>query len=351
MRIVVPRRWRAALGPALVALIALASATFNVMAQETAPGRTPTDAQSRALSRASDAVIGLRVIAVEDATSNAALGRMRLGSGVVIGADDLVLTIGYLIIEADQVHVITDDERVVPARVVAYDAATGFGLVQALAPLRLEPVPLGDAAALANDEPLMVASGGESGGVSVARMVSRRPFAGYWEYHIEGALFTSPARTDHSGAGLFNARGELMGIGSLLVLDALGPDGPRMPGNMFVPVDLLKPILSELLAAGTSTASRRAWLGLNCIEQGGQLRVLRVSSDSPADVAGVQVGDSILRIDGTEVHELDKLWKTLWQGGQPEREVVLDIRRGDVTQSLHLHTVDRQSTLKKAQGI
>jgi serine protease Do len=351
MRFAVSPYMRASLGPALVALFALASATFSVFAQDASAPAKPTEVHAGALARASDAVIGVQVLAVEDAPSNATLGRVREGSGVVIGKDDLVLTIGYLVLEADQVQLVTDDRRVLPARVVAYDVATGFGLVKALAPLHLEPVPFGRPSALMPNEPLMVASGGQEGGVSIARVVSRRPFAGYWEYHIEGALFTAPARTDHSGAGLFNARGELVGIGSLFVSDVLGSEGQRLPGNMFVPVDLLEPILAELRERGSSAASRRAWLGINCVEQDGQLRVMRINADSPADVAGLLPGDRIMRIDGTEVHELDKLWKVLWDGGQPEREIVLDIKRGEQDRSVRLHSVDRMKTLKKAQGI
>jgi S1-C subfamily serine protease len=348
MRVTLHRLSAALRSAAIAGLAVLAALSAQA---EPATGVPEADAQSKALGRASDAVVGLQVIAVDDARSNATLGRIRRGSGVVIGSDDLVLTIGYLILEADQVQLVTDDARTLPARVIAYDVATGFGLVQALAPLKLEPVPLGRADALTEDEPLMIASGGDGGGVSIARMVSRRPFAGYWEYHIDGALFTSPPRPDHSGAGLFNGRGELLGIGSLLVTDALGADRPRLPGNMFVPVDLLKPILAELRANGRSAASRRAWLGLNCIEHGGQVRVVRVNADSPAEQAGLQPGDSIVRIDGSEVRALDVLWKALWSGGQPERDVVLDIMRGDERKSVKLHSVDRMTTLKRAQGI
>lgn len=346
---------RAAVLTALVALIALAGALFNVAAVAATPGAaapgSEVENQSRALNRASDAVLGVRALAVEEAGSSATLGRARQGSGVVISRDGLVLTIGYLILEAEQVQLVVDGERIVPARVVAYDVATGFGLLQALAPLRVEPVPLGPSAGVREEEPLMMASGGEDGGVSVANLVSRRPFAGYWEYLIDGALFTVPARGDHSGAGLFNTRGELVGIGSLVVADALGADAPNLPGNMFVPIDLLRPILDELRRDGMSAASRRAWLGMNCVEISGRVHVLRINSDSPADVAGVQAGDRILRIDGTEVARLDVLWTSLWSGGQPEREVTLEIERDNRPRTLKLHTVDRMKTLKRAQGI
>ena len=207
-----------------------------------------------------------------------------------------MLTIGYLVLEAESVEIRPDDGRRIPARVVAYDLATGFGLVQALAPLRIEPVPFGTSSAATRDEPLMVASGGDDGTVSIARLLSRRSFSGYWEYHIDDALFTAPARRDHSGAGLFNGRGELIGIGSLFVIDAAGAEGGRSPGNMFVPVDLLKPILAELRERGASRASTRAWMGLNCVERSGEVRVMKVSDDSPADVAGLQPGDRIMRI-------------------------------------------------------
>src|SRR5204863_7731289 len=155
------------------------------------------EAHKAALARANAAVVGVEVVALDDARSIATLGRERQGSGVLIGADGLVLTIGYLILEADQVSLVVGEGRHVPARVVAYDLASGFGLLQALAPLGIEPAPLGVSAKVASDEPLLFASGGDEGDLSLARMVSRRPFSGYWEYHIEDALFTAPARTDH----------------------------------------------------------------------------------------------------------------------------------------------------------
>ena len=314
-------------------------------------GQPALEAQSRALQRASDAVVGVQVTAVEDARSAATLGRERQGSGVVISDDGLVLTIGYLILEADQVRLITDNERIVPARVVAYDLASGFGLVRALVPLKLAPAPLGAAAMVATDDILMVASGGEEGSISAAKLRSRRAFSGYWEYHIDGALFTAPPRRDHSGAGLFNERGELVGIGSLFVADVMGADAARAPGNMFVPIDLLRPILSELIANGSSRQSVRAWLGVNCIEQGGAIRVLRVNEDSPADVAGLEVGDRILRIDGVAVERLDQLWKTLWSGNAAERAVRLDIQRGVEALTINVQAIDRAKALRRPQGI
>jgi serine protease Do len=318
------------------------------------PAPSTLEAQSRALERANQAVVGVQALALEDARSNATLGRLRQGSGVVIGADSLVLTIGYLVLESDQVQLVLDDARSVPARVVGYDLATGFGLLQALAPLRIAPVALGASGSVAPDEPLLVASGGDSGQLSMAQLVSRRSFAGYWEYRIDGALFTAPPRTDHSGAGLFNSRGELIGIGSLVVADTRADsaaEGRRQPGNMFVPTDLLRPILAELRTRGMSSASRRAWLGVNCVEQSGTLHVVRISGDSPAEAAGLRIGDRITAIDGAAVNTLDALWTRLWSGGAPEREVTLEIERDGARQSVGLRSVDRAQSLKRPGGV
>lgn len=301
----------------------------------------PADAVRRALR----ATVGVSARAVDGAGSAATLGRDRRGSGVVIDAEGRVLTIGYLILEADQLELQVDGGRRYPARVLAYDVATGFGLVQPLVPMGVAPAPLADAPASA-EEPLLVVSGGDDGAWSPAQLLARRDFAGYWEYHIEGALFTAPARPDHSGAGLFNARGELLGIGSLLLADAGGG-----PGNMFVPVSLLRPILAELLADGRSRASARPWLGLNCVEQGEAVHVVRVTADSPAAQGGVRVGDRILRIDGAEVRELATLWKRLWAGATPEREVALDIQRDGGERRLLLRSVDRASQLRRPAGV
>ena len=342
-----PTRWqgwvRRAAAPVAAALMA------TVLAAPAAASEIET--QSRALQRAHEAVVGIEVQVVDGASSAQTLGMERQGSGVLISDDGLVLTIGYLVLEAESVQIVTDDGRRLPARVVAYDVATGFGLVQALAPLKRAPVPLAARSAEPGETPLTVVSGGDDGEVETVKLVSRRAFSGFWEYHVEGALFTSPPARLHSGAALFNTRGELLGVGSLVVPDARGPGQPRAPGNLFVPVELLLPVLAEMRAQGRSLASARPWLGLNCAEQAGQLRVLRVADDSPADVAGLQVGDRITRLDGVKVAALAQLWKALWADARPERAVELEIERGGRPMTITVQAVDRAWTMKRAQGI
>ncbi|PPE68051.1 S1C family serine protease [Caldimonas caldifontis] len=343
-----PSLWGLTLAAAT--LLALATATrAQTPPNAEAASVAGSPAQIAALERARDAVVGLRIRVARDARSAASLGTVREGSGVVIGNDDLVLTIGYLVLEAERVDVRTGAGRTLPARVLAYDLATGFGLVQPLVPLGVTAAPLGRSTGTPADEPYMIVSGGDDGGISLAQLVSQRAFSGYWEYHIEGALFTSPPRTDHSGAALFNARGELVGIGSLLLSDTGA--GTRRPGNMFVPVDLLKPVMAELRERGASRQSTRAWLGLNCVEAGGAVQVMRVTEESPAEEAGLAPGDRILSIDGTAVQNLEGLYKRLWEGGPPEREVTLEVARGPVVRTVKVQSMDRMKHLRGAQGI
>jgi S1-C subfamily serine protease len=319
-----------------------------------APAATPQpthQAMIDALTRAHQAVVGVQVRAAEGARSAETLGRERSGSGVVIGPDGLILTIGYLMLEADSIQVITQDNRSLPARAVAYDLATGFGLIRPLLPLRgITPAPLGTASQSQAGESLMAAVGGEDADVAMTQLVSRRAFSGYWEYHIEGALFTSPPLRNHSGAPLFNQRGELLGIGSLFVSDALG-DSRRMPGNMFVPVDLLKPILAEMQQTGSTRSSHRPWLGLSSTEQGGRVQIVRVNRDSPAHAAGLEPGDVVLAIDGDRVSTLEGFYKKLWSRPNPDDEVRLTVLQGADIRQITLKGVDRMSTMLRPSGI
>ena len=200
---------------------------------------------------------------------------------MVIGKDGLVLTIGYLIVEADNVQVTDSRGRMLPATVVAYDQTSGFALLRTLVPMDVTPIGFGDSGKSTEREPVLIVSAGGDG-VSFAWIVSKRPFTGDWEYHLDYALFTSPPAANWSGAALIDGDGKLLGIGSLIVRNATDTD-PMLPGNVFVPIDLLKPILPDLLRQGHRSGPARPWLGVAAEELQGHLFVTRVSPDGPAD--------------------------------------------------------------------
>lgn len=342
--------------PTLCLALAIVSSLYVPTANAAETATSPTaQTQIAQLSRAHAAVVGLRVAVADDASSAETLGRTRAGSGVVIDKSGLILTIGYLMLEAQDIQVVTQDNKTLPAQAVAYDQATGFGLVRTVLPLQgIEPVTLGSLAEQPTGEPLMAVSGiqadGSDSDVNMVQLVGKRPFSGYWEYHIDAAAFTSPPIANHSGAPLFNRQGEVIGIGSLLVSDAMG-GARRLPGNMFVPVDLLKPILDELRSTGTTTSSHRPWIGITSTEQSGRVQIVRVSKDSPAQQAGLQAGDLVLAVDGVKVSSLEALYKKLWDRAAPDAEITLTVLQGADIRAIQLRAVDRQRSFRKPSGI
>jgi len=304
----------------------------------------------QALVNAANAVVAVKVKALPNARSNETLGEERLGSGVVIGDDGLVLTIGYLIMEADQIEVTGANGTAVPASVVAYDHATGFGLIKSLAPLDVKPIRLGTAQPVSQLDRMMVVTGGEEQVISIATVVSKRKFAGYWEYLIDDAIFTAPPRLDHSGAALINKEGELVGVGSLFVLDALTP-GERFPGNMFVPVDLLKPVLEEMIKTGAQKESRRPWLGVNSLEEDGRIKVMQVNEESPADRAGIKAGDIILSVNGSQIESLEAFYHAIWTVGPAGADVVLTIVQGPVVREVTVRSMDRLDFMRRKPAV
>ncbi len=303
------------------------------------------------LADAAHAVVGVKVKAIANARSNATLGAERTGSGVLIGPQGLVLTIGYLILEADEVEVTTHTGLTVPCTVAAYDHATGFGLLRPMAPLALKPIALGSSAKVdPADRVLVAAGGGDDDSLSVATVVSRREFAGYWEYLIDGAIFTSPPRADFGGAALINREGQLVGIGSLFVMDAMVP-GERLPGNMFVPIDLLKPIVAEMVATGRQKGGKRPWLGVGSMEEDGRLKVLRVSAGGPAEEAGIEPGDIILAVAGKQVASLQEFYGRLWSAGAPGVVVTLKVLKGTDVRDVKVRSIYRLDFLRKRPTI
>ena len=282
-----------------------------------------------------------------DARSAATLGKQRRGTGVLI-REGLVLTIGYLVIEAESIEVTGADGRSAPATLAGYDHATGFGLLKVIGPLAGKPLPLGDSAALAEREPAMVVSAISREGPALVHVVSRRPFSGNWEYRLDSAIFTYPPVAEWSGAPLIGAKGELLGIGSLIVPDAGGP-GTQSPGNMFVPVDLLRPILDGLIANGRRSGPQRPWLGLNADEVRGRLFVARVSPDGPAELAGIKAGDIVLAVGSDEVGTLDDFYRGIWGRGAAGVAVPLRLLQGSQVKNVTVRSIDRSAYFRPSK--
>jgi S1-C subfamily serine protease len=333
-----------------VLLIAALPALGAAPAAAPAPAKPEDPSTYQHLADAAHAVVAIKVRAIANARSNQTLGAERSGSGVLFGAHGLVLTIGYLILEADQVEITTNSGRTVPATVAAYDHATGFGLLRPFVPLDVKPIQLGASARVDQLDRLLVAASGDEESLSVATVVSRRQFAGYWEYLIDDAIFTSPPRADFGGAALINRDGELVGIGSLFVMDAMTP-GERLPGNMFVPIDLLKPVLDEMIATGRQRGGARPWLGVSSLEEDGRLKVLRVSADGPAERAGIAPGDIILGLSGEKVEKLAEFYRRLWSAGAPGVEVTLKVLKGTEVREVKIQSMDRFEAIKKKPTI
>ena len=299
----------------------------------------PKDGATEPLS----AIVRVKARILPNARSAEALGTARDGNGVLI-RENLVLTIGYLVIEADSIEVVSAEGRSVPATLAGYDHASGFGLLKLLAPIDAKPLPLGDAAALAERDPVMVAAFGGRESVSLAYVVSRRQFSGSWEYLLDSAIFTYPPVTNWSGAALIGPKGDLLGIGSLIVADAMSP-GTQSPGNMFVPVDLLKPILNELIEKGRAGLGR-PWLGMSTEEVRGRLFVTRVSPEGPAARAGVKRGDILIGVGAEEVSSLADFYRKIWSRGQAGIQVPLRVLQGTQVKDFAVRTIDRNEYLR-----
>jgi S1-C subfamily serine protease len=291
-----------------------------------------------------NAVVQVEAAVPADARTARTLGTERSGSGVVIDSEGLIVTIGYLILEAESVDIVAGGQRT-SANIIAYDYDTGFGLLRASVPPGTQPLEIGDSASLDERAVVLVASHGGPEAAQRAMVVSRREFAGYWEYLLDNAIFTAPPHPQFGGAALIDEDGKLLGIGSLIVGDAVQGDS-QFPGNMFVPIDLLKPILGDLLAFGHGTGPRRPWLGMTTEEVRGHLFVNRVSSYGPASKAGVEPGDIVLTVNGEGVSSLVELYRRVWALGAPGVDVTLTVVRDGGLREIVVQSADRYDFLR-----
>src|SRR5918996_4070074 len=310
----------------------------------------PLPAAGQSLSEESvRGVVQVDAIIPSDARTAESLGTERVGTGVLIDDNGLVVTIGYLILEASEVTISGASRQPVPATILAYDHESGFGLIRASQPLDVAPVSLGNSTALRAMQPLLVVSHAGELDAAGVYLVDRREFAGYWEYLLEDALFTSPPHAKFGGAALIDQEGRLVGIGSLFVNDAgrdAGPHGRPVPGNMFVPIDGLKAIMGDLLSRGRRADPGRPWLGLTMEEHRGRVFVTRVSPDGPAEAAGIEPNDMNLGIDGVEVQGLGDLYRKLWSRGNAGVAVPLDVLQGIEVKPVTVESIDRDRYLR-----
>lgn len=295
------------------------------------------------ITAVSRSVVALRTTIPDDAFTASSLGTVREGSGVVIRDDGLVLTIGYLITEADEVWLTSQDGKLVPGHPLAYDQESGFGLVLAMGHLEVPAVHFGNAAeAKSGDDVVLVDGLGRS---VHSNIVAKQEFAGYWEYLLDDAIFVAPAHPSWGGAALFGPNGKLLGIGSLKLQTIV--DGETVDMNMVVPVDILLPILSDLLTQGKVSRKPRPWLGAFSAESNGKVVVLSVSEVGPAAQAGLRRGDIISEIQGGEIEGLADFYRKVWQSGPIGSEIPMRVLRDGREAWLRVKTADRNSFLKK----
>ena len=309
-------------------------------------GPRPAAAQSDLITLLS-AVVAVEALVPNDARTAAILGDERLGTGIVIDGTGLVVTIGYLILEAAEAWVRTGGGQRVPADIIAYDHETGFGLLRAQDPLhKVVPMTLGNSDALVEGTPAVIASFGGPGTMQPVVTVSRRDYAGYWEYLLENAIFTSPPYRFFGGAALMSTGGRLVGVGSLIVPDAAHEPIPT-PGNMFVPVAQLKAVLADLIVSGRSTNPPRPWLGVYAEESDdGRVIVLSLADEGPALTAGIEPGDVIVSAGDTPVLGLADFYRKLWQGRGPGDRVTLTVERDGESRSIELTGGNRYRWLR-----
>jgi len=297
------------------------------------------------LDHALSCVVGLRSTVPADAFTAETLGTERAGNGVFIRGNGLVLTIGYLITEAETLWITLSDGRSVPGHVLGYDQETGFGLVQALAKLDVPTLAIGDSAAASIGERVVVGGFGGRQRSVAARIIAKQEFAGYWEYVLDEAIFTAPAHPNWGGTALIGPAGDLVGIGSLQLQHA-AEKGKAQNINMMVPIDLLKPIVDDLMKFGRRNAPPRPWLGLYATEVEDRLVVVGLADRGPAKSADLRTGDIILSVAGKDVRDLASFFRRIWAQGQAGVEVPMAIYRDGETMQLSVKSSERNRFLK-----
>ena len=313
--------------------------------------KIPSSAQPKAedygydLERALSSVVALRTTVPADAFTAETLGTERAGNGVFIRGNGLVLTVGYLITEADSIWITLNDGRSVPGHVLGYDQETGFGLVQALAKLDVPALEIGESAGISIGDRVVVGGAGGRQRSVAASIVAKQEFAGYWEYVLDEAIFTSPAHPNWGGTALIGPAGDLIGIGSLQLQQA-GEKGKPQNINMIIPIDLLKPVVDDLVKFGGRNMPPRPWLGLYATEVENRLVIVGLADRGPAKKADIRTGDIVLSVAGKDVNDLAGFFRNIWAQGRAGVEVPITIYRDGETMDLRVKSSERNRFLK-----
>ena len=313
--------------------------------------KVPTSSQPKPedygydLDHALSSVVALRAIVPQDAFTAETLGTERAGNGVFIRGNGLVLTVGYLVTEADTIWITLNDGRSVPGHVLGYDQETGFGLVQALAKLEVPALEIGESASAAIGEPVVVGGAGGRQRSVAANIVAKQEFAGYWEYVLDEAIFTSPSHPNWGGTALIGPAGDLIGIGSLQLQQA-AEKGKAENINMIVPIDLLKPIVDDLLKFGRRNMPPRPWLGLYATEVENRLVIVGLADRGPAKKADIRTGDIVLSVGGKDVNDLAGFFRGIWAQGQAGVDVPITVYRDGETMEMRVKSSERNRFLK-----
>ena len=285
-----------------------------------------------------ESIVSIRSIVPPEARTAASLGVEREGNGVAID-ENHILTIGYIVLESESIEIGLFDGRRLPAKLVGYDHTSGFGIIKSVIPLTMPPLQLGNSDDINSEQDLLILPSPNRGAGSIVRSVSRRPFTGWWEYYVESPIFTTPPIGFWAGAPILNGKGEVLGIGSLFVSESV--PGISSPGNMSVPINLLKPILRDLLSHGRRKSKIQPYLGILSDDSDDQIIVTRVSKGGPAFRAGIKPQDIIVTINGSQISNLESFYKKVWESGEAGVTIELSVLRKGSLLNFKVKTVDR----------
>jgi S1-C subfamily serine protease len=255
------------------------------------------------------------------------LGTERMGSGVVVDASGLVLTVNYVVLGAEQIKVSLIDQRTYAAEVVRLDFASGLALVR-IDEQRLSPLPLRSTRNLvAGEEAFIVASVGDGAARIANGAVSYiGPFDANWEYVLDRAIMLTAMNPGLGGGPLLDPLGRVLGIVSLN-LNEIGRFSLAIPADYYLEAQ------DFFLAGRPQPSNTRAWLGIFCYAVKDHVVIAGLLAGGPGEQAGLKAGDVILAVDGKDVADRRSLYRLLW-AHRPGEAVTLKIFRGK-----ELHTV------------